>query len=68
MIAGILIGSHFHSELFEIIQIDKSDTGEYVMVDQVSYNETTKGEMKEVFSNGVLKIDQSLSEIRNRLN
>jgi nicotinamide phosphoribosyltransferase len=38
----------------------------YVLKDQVSWNEEKTGELKEIFRDGKLLIDQSLSEIRDR--
>lgn len=39
--------------------------GQYTLTDQVSWEEEQKGELKEVFRDGKLLIDQSLSDIRN---
>ena len=39
--------------------------GQYTLTDEVSWEEEQKGELKEVFRDGKLLIDQSLSEIRN---
>ncbi|RQO32272.1 nicotinate phosphoribosyltransferase [Taibaiella sp. KBW10] len=41
--------------------------GSYTLTDQVSWEEEQKGALKEVFRDGKLLIDQSLSEIRSRL-
>lgn len=41
--------------------------GEYVLKDQVSWEEENQGCLKEVFKDGKLLIDQSLSEIRTRV-
>ena len=38
----------------------------FVLKDQVSWSEEKTGELKEVFRDGELLIDQSLSEIRER--
>ncbi len=38
----------------------------YILKDQVSWSEEKTGELKEVFRDGKLLIDQSLSEIRER--
>ncbi|MBL7825086.1 MAG: hypothetical protein JNJ57_00540, partial [Saprospiraceae bacterium] len=43
------------------------DNGAYRLVDQVSWEEERLGELKEVFRDGKLLIDQSLAEIRNTL-
>ncbi|BDD07644.1 nicotinate phosphoribosyltransferase [Fulvitalea axinellae] len=40
---------------------------EYVLVDQVDWEEEGKGELKEVFRDGKILVDHSLSEIRERL-
>ena len=39
--------------------------GQYTLTDEVSWEEEQKGELKEVFRDGKLLIDRSLSEIRN---
>ncbi|TWI01335.1 nicotinamide phosphoribosyltransferase [Flavobacterium tiangeerense] len=41
--------------------------GQYTLTDEVSWEEEQKGELKEVFSDGKLLIDQSLFEIRSRV-
>lgn len=43
-------------------------TGDFELVDQVSWNEVNNCELKTVFKDGKLIVDQSLSEIRERLN
>ena len=43
------------------------EDGEYKMIDQVNWNEERKGELKEVFRDGVVLVDEQLSEIRGRL-
>lgn len=49
-----------------LLRIDlKGD--EYVLVDQVAWEEERGGELKEVFRDGVLLIDHSLAEIRARI-
>jgi nicotinamide phosphoribosyltransferase len=40
----------------------------YVLTDQVTWNEEEQGELTEVFRDGKLLLDQTLSEIRLRLN
>lgn len=49
-----------------LIKIEK-EGGTYVMTDQVSWEEEAKGELKEVFRDGKLLKDWTLSEIRNHL-
>lgn len=49
-----------------LIQIVK-DGNTYAMNDQVSWEEEQKGELVEVFRDGKLLVDQSLSEIRARV-
>lgn len=49
--------------LMKIEQIE----GEYKLVDQVSWDEEGKGELKEVFRDGKLLINWSLGDIRGRL-
>ena len=41
--------------------------GQYTLTDQVSWEEEQKGELKEVFRDGKLLIDLSLSEIRSQV-
>lgn len=41
--------------------------GEYKLVDQVSWDEENKGELKEVYRDGKLLIDWSLRDVRKRL-
>jgi nicotinamide phosphoribosyltransferase len=42
------------------------EKGEYKLIDQVSWAEEKTGELKEIFRDGVLLVDESLSEIRKR--
>ncbi len=44
-----------------------TENGKYTLIDQVSWIEERKGELKEVYRNGTLLIDDDLSEIRNRI-
>lgn len=44
-----------------------SENGTYKLIDQATWAEENEGELKEIFRDGKLLIDQSLSEIRNRL-
>ncbi len=44
------------------------ENGQYQLKDQVDWNEEKTGELKIVFKDGKLLIDQSLAEIRARLN
>lgn len=41
--------------------------GSYILIDQVSWEEERTGELREVFRDGKLLIDQSLAEIRERV-
>ncbi|MFN7099765.1 MAG: nicotinate phosphoribosyltransferase, partial [Flavobacterium sp.] len=41
--------------------------GQYTLTDEVSWEEEQKGELKEVFRDGKLLIDLSLSEIRSQV-
>lgn len=50
-----------------LIAVYKSDAGEYYMVDGVSWKEVNNCEFKTVFKDGKLLIDQTLSEIRERI-
>jgi len=43
------------------------ENGEYKLYDQVSWEEEQKGELKEVFRDGKVLIEENLSEIRNRI-
>jgi nicotinamide phosphoribosyltransferase len=43
------------------------ENGIYGLKDDVSWSEERSGELKEVFRDGKLLIDQSLSEIRERI-
>ncbi|KAF2341138.1 nicotinate phosphoribosyltransferase [Flavobacterium tistrianum] len=49
-----------------LMKIDLID-GKYHLTDNVSWEEEKQGELKEVFRDGKLLIDQSLSEIRTRV-
>ena len=49
-----------------LIKIVK-ENGNYALVDQVSWEEEQKGELKEVFRDGELLVDDSLAEIRQRI-
>jgi nicotinamide phosphoribosyltransferase len=41
--------------------------GQYILKDEVSWKEEQEGELKEVFRDGKLLINQSLSEIRSQV-
>ncbi len=43
------------------------ENGEYKLYDQVSWEEEKQGELKEVFKDGKVLIEEKLSEIRNRI-
>lgn len=43
------------------------ENGTYQLIDQVSWEEEQQGELREVFRDGKLIVDDSLSEIRNRI-
>ncbi|MXO06367.1 nicotinate phosphoribosyltransferase [Flavobacterium sp. HBTb2-11-1] len=49
-----------------LMKIDLID-GKYHLTDNVSWEEEKQGELKEVFRDGKLLVDQSLSEIRTRV-
>ena len=49
-----------------LIKITKEE-GVYTLKDQVSWEEEQKGELREVYRNGKLLIEESLSEIRKRV-
>ncbi|KOS04898.1 nicotinate phosphoribosyltransferase [Flavobacterium akiainvivens] len=49
-----------------LIKIVK-ENGAYTLIDQVSWEEERTGELKEVFRDGTLLVDQSLAEIRSRV-
>jgi nicotinamide phosphoribosyltransferase len=44
-----------------------NEDGKYQLIDQATWEQEKSGELKEVFRDGKLLIDQSLSEIRSRL-
>ncbi|RQO65054.1 nicotinate phosphoribosyltransferase [Pedobacter sp. KBW01] len=50
-----------------LLQIFKDANDEYQLKDQCTWEEERKGELKEVFRDGKLLIDQSLAEIRDRI-
>lgn len=50
-----------------LIQIFKDSDGHYQLKDNCSWEEEAKGELKEVFRDGVLVLDDSLKEIRSRI-
>jgi nicotinamide phosphoribosyltransferase len=43
------------------------ENGKYKLVDQVNWTQEQKGELKEVFRDGTLLIDQTLADIRKRV-
>jgi nicotinamide phosphoribosyltransferase len=43
------------------------ENGEYKLIDQVSWEEEKQGELREVYRDGQLLIDEKLSEIRLRV-
>jgi hypothetical protein len=47
--------------------VQKSTDGEYLLVDQVTLEDETHGELKTVFLNGKIIADDSIETIRNRL-
>lgn len=47
-----------------LLQIIKDENGNYQLKDQCTWEEEKEGELKEVFRDGKLLVDQSLSEIR----
>ena len=49
-----------------LIKIEKQN-GNYKLVDQVSWEEEQKGELKEIFKDGKLLVDDSLAKIRKRI-
>ncbi|SHG63063.1 hypothetical protein SAMN05443663_103338 [Flavobacterium defluvii] len=49
-----------------LMKIDLID-GKYHLTDNVSWEEEKQGELKEVFRDGKLLVDQSLNEIRTRI-
>lgn len=50
-----------------LLQVFKDTNGQYQLKDQCTWQEEAQGELREVFRDGKLLIDQSLSEIRARL-
>lgn len=49
-----------------LLKIEK-ENGTYKLVDQVNWEEEKTGELKEVFKDGKLLVDDSLQDIRNRV-
>ena len=49
-----------------LIKIEKTK-GRYILKDQVSWEEEQQGELKEVFKDGELLINNTLHEIRRRI-
>jgi nicotinamide phosphoribosyltransferase len=49
-----------------LMKIEKKD-GVYVLIDQVSWEEERQGELREVFRDGRLLVDDSLGKIRRRV-
>jgi nicotinamide phosphoribosyltransferase len=49
-----------------LIQIVK-ENGSYQLIDQISWKEERKGELREVFRDGKLQINEKLSHIRTRV-
>ena len=49
-----------------LIKIEKQN-GSYQLIDQVSWEEEQKGELKEIFRDGKLIVDDTLAEIRKRV-
>jgi nicotinamide phosphoribosyltransferase len=50
-----------------LLCVQKSTDGEYLLVDQVTLEDETHGELKTVFLNGKIIADDSIETIRNRL-
>lgn len=51
-----------------LVAVFKNNEGEYYLKDQASWEDVANCELKPVFENGELLINQSLEEIRQRLN
>jgi len=51
-----------------LIAVYKDSAGKFFMKDQVTWNEVNNCEFKTVFENGKLLVDQTLAEIRARVN
>jgi nicotinamide phosphoribosyltransferase len=50
-----------------LVAVFKNDNGEYYLKDQASWEDVASCELKPVFENGELLVNQSLEEIRQRL-
>jgi nicotinamide phosphoribosyltransferase len=50
-----------------LLKVVKDENGKFKLIDKVSKEEEATGELKTVFKNGKLIVDQTLSEIRARL-
>lgn len=50
-----------------LLKVTKDEQGNFILHDQVCWEEEAQGELKTVFLDGVLTSETSLSEIRDRL-
>lgn len=51
-----------------LLQVYRQDNGVLALKDRCTWEEEQQGELRTVFKNGILMNDQSLAEIRNRIN
>jgi nicotinamide phosphoribosyltransferase len=51
-----------------LVAVFKDENGEFYLKDQATWEEVKNCELKEVFTNGKLLIDQTLGEVRERIN
>ena len=50
-----------------LLKIFKNENGKYALQDQCSWQEEREGELREVFRDGQLLVDDSLAAIRGRV-
>lgn len=51
-----------------LLRVERDSNNSYVMYDQQTWQQESQGELRTVFENGKLLIDDTFSNIRNRLN
>jgi nicotinamide phosphoribosyltransferase len=61
-------GDGVKNSAFGLVAVFKDENGEFYLKDGATWNEMLNCELKEVFRNSKLLVDQSLSEIRERIN
>lgn len=51
-----------------LLRVDRDDSGRFILRDNVTPEEERGGELKEVFVDGKIMINESIADIRNRIN